>query len=102
MARATIKNKKQLIDGIVKGYQEIAQDVFDQSQADCPVLSGDLKATGKLKLTRDGAVIKYGSSICSASRAVVGNFRHQRTLGYHRPFCCNIHRHATDCRLFHS
>ncbi len=59
MVKARIKNPDKVYRRIVKAWQATAKEIFKQSQKNVPVLTGELKASGRIGMLPDGAMIIY-------------------------------------------
>ena len=59
MTRLRAKNAHLVVDMLVKGVHRAIDEVFDISQVWVPVLTGDLKRSGRVDKTDEGGNITY-------------------------------------------
>ena len=59
VVRFKVKNPHEVSGRILKAAHDIGRLVYDDSQVNVPVLTGELKASGRLRMNQDGFTIRY-------------------------------------------
>ncbi len=78
-----IKNHKEVAAKIIKGWQQIGDDIFDLSQQEgyVPVDEGTLKASGTKENISKGLIIRYRTSYAAVQE--FGTDRHEEAVPQH-------------------
>lgn len=83
-----IKDHKVVAEKIIKGWQQIGEDIFDLSQQRCPVDEGTLQMSGAQNSgpVSDGYIIVYRTSYAAVQE--FGTNKHQERVTRH-----NVRKH---------
>jgi hypothetical protein len=57
--RYQIRRPREVREQIISEIHGVGQQIFDQTQSDVPVASGDLKRSGRIRKWADGFIIEY-------------------------------------------